>query len=117
MAFFSQGKTQFNRLIEKMSTSTVLNKQFIVRKQICNKYNISRSTLWRIESKDPTFPKPINLSIRKEQWLVDEVETWAASTRVGDSISSATGVLKLNSPGITVTNPQNSGKVGGCRGK
>ncbi|WP_038485365.1 helix-turn-helix transcriptional regulator [Collimonas arenae] len=66
-----------------MAYSTNSSLKFVVRKQICDLLNISRSTLWRIESRDSSFPRPINLNIRKAQWLVDEVMAWAASTRTG----------------------------------
>jgi predicted DNA-binding transcriptional regulator AlpA len=64
-----------------MTTLIARNTPFIVRKQICSYCNISRSTLWRIERRDPSFPKAVNLGIGKEQWVFDEIDAWAKSTR------------------------------------
>lgn len=76
---------QQTRTVPQSSTVALSNhSQFlslVVRKQICDHLNISRSTLWRIERLDPTFPKPVNLGIKKEQWMLDEVLEWAESTR------------------------------------
>lgn len=66
----------------------------IVRKQICDHLNISRSTLWRIERRDPTFPKPLNLGIKKEQWMLDEVLDWAESTRSVTPLARITPTLQ-----------------------
>ena len=64
-----------------METNKHSRTNLAVRKQICDLLNISRTTLWRIERLDPSFPRPINLHISKAQWHVEEVIAWAKSTR------------------------------------
>jgi predicted DNA-binding transcriptional regulator AlpA len=74
------------RPVTQLGTVALSNQKqtlsLVVRKQICDYLNISRSTLWRIERQDPTFPKSVSFGIRKKQWVLDEINAWALSNRV-----------------------------------
>jgi predicted DNA-binding transcriptional regulator AlpA len=44
-------------------------------KQISEKYNISRTSLWRYR-KYKTFPKPLPGSGNNRLWLIHEIQDW-----------------------------------------
>jgi predicted DNA-binding transcriptional regulator AlpA len=64
-----------------MSNIYSLNSDLLNRKKLTGLLGISRTTLWRIERNDPTFPKSVNLGIKKALWFPNEITAWAASTR------------------------------------
>ena len=41
--------------------------------------NISHATFYRVVLKDPTFPKPFKIGLRKNAWLRAEVEAWISA--------------------------------------
>jgi predicted DNA-binding transcriptional regulator AlpA len=65
-----------------MNTNCINTVTYLTRKQICGQLNISRTSLWRIQRTDPSFPMPLNLGIKKEQWISSEIAEWVGSTRV-----------------------------------
>ena len=38
---------------------------------------IGTSTVWRLSSEDPTFPKPVRLAPRCTRWRWEEIHSWA----------------------------------------
>jgi predicted DNA-binding transcriptional regulator AlpA len=37
---------------------------------------LSHATLYRVLLKDPTFPKPFKIGLRKNAWLRSDIEAW-----------------------------------------
>lgn len=44
--------------------------------QVAARYSVHRSTPWRWEKSDVTFPKPINLSAGCTRWKLADLEEW-----------------------------------------
>ena len=59
----------------KMSTSQNLLHCFISKKQICEKLNLSRSTIERMVA-EKRFPGPYPIGRRRIAWKLNEVEAW-----------------------------------------
>lgn len=47
--------------------------------QIAKRYSVSRPTVWRWASTDPTFPEPKKLSKGCTRWTLASIEAWEAS--------------------------------------
>lgn len=45
--------------------------------------DVSRATLYRILSDDPTFPKPFKIGLRKNAWLRADVVAWLNTRAAG----------------------------------
>ncbi|SAK51085.1 phage transcriptional regulator AlpA [Caballeronia glebae] len=48
-------------------------------KQLIERTNLSRATLYVLMASDPTFPRKIKLTARSVGFLESEVDTWIAS--------------------------------------
>jgi prophage regulatory protein len=51
-------------------------------KEVTEFLRISRSTLWRLEQTDPTFPRKLVLTCRKVGWFLDDLEEWLESKQL-----------------------------------
>lgn len=54
-------------------------KSIIRTKGLCHLLQISRSTVWRLEKNDPTFPKRLKLGQRSVGYILSEVEDWISN--------------------------------------
>lgn len=41
--------------------------------------NVSHATFYRVLFKDPSFPKPFKIGLRKNAWLRADIEAWIAA--------------------------------------
>lgn len=55
---------------------------FMSAKEVTEFLRISRSTLWRLEQTDPTFPRKLVLTCRKVGWFLDDLEEWLESKQL-----------------------------------
>lgn len=53
--------------------------QLISAKSACKILSISRSTFYRVQKQDATFPKPICVSQKRKAWRQNELEEWLDS--------------------------------------
>lgn len=49
---------------------------FFSDNQLARRYSVTRPTIWRWVSSDPTFPKPIKLSPGCTRWKLSDIEAW-----------------------------------------
>jgi len=49
---------------------------YLQDKQVAARYGVNRTTLWRWVKKDPSFPKPISLSIGCTRWRLEDLDAW-----------------------------------------
>ncbi|WP_432640113.1 helix-turn-helix transcriptional regulator [Albidovulum sp.] len=47
--------------------------------QVAARYGVHRTTPWRWDKTDPTFPKPVRLSPGCTRWKLSELEAWENS--------------------------------------
>lgn len=52
--------------------------RFLSQKQVCEKTNLSRTTIWRRQH-DGTFPKRKRLTSNRVAWLERDIEEWIES--------------------------------------
>jgi prophage regulatory protein len=52
--------------------------RYLTDKQIAAMFGVSRITVWRWASTDPTFPSPIKLSPGCTRWKLSAIEAWEA---------------------------------------
>jgi predicted DNA-binding transcriptional regulator AlpA len=58
-------------------TQTELMTQIQVQRLLA----VGRATLWRIRRRDPSFPKPISISIGARRFIKSEVIAWLEARR------------------------------------
>ena len=58
-----------------MHTSNV----FLQDKSVAERYGVTRTTPWRWLKSDPSFPKPVTLSLGCSRWKLADLEAWEAS--------------------------------------
>ena len=51
--------------------------------EVIKTVGLSRSTIWRLERKDKSFPKRVALSARNVGWLADDIENWIRQRKAG----------------------------------
>lgn len=51
------------------------------RDQLVRRLNIPRSSLFKLQKTDPTFPKPVKLGARAVGWISSEVDEWLLSRK------------------------------------
>jgi prophage regulatory protein len=54
-------------------------KTYLSDLQLAARYGVHRSTPWRWQNTDPTFPKPVKLSPQCTRWKLSEIEAWEAA--------------------------------------
>ena len=53
----------------------------ISTKDVAERLNIGRSTVWFYVKEDPTFPRPHRLSPRNVRWDEQEIDQWLKSKK------------------------------------
>lgn len=53
--------------------------RILSRREVAEVLGVSRSSTWRLQKKDPSFPEPRKISERRVGWLASEVESWLQS--------------------------------------
>ena len=88
--------------------------------EVCNKLSVSRTSLWRL-SRQPGFPKPINLGGgRMVMFLEEEIDAWLEEQAINHRVELQNlfddGGCKA-APGLALANPQLRVRVtNGARG-
>jgi predicted DNA-binding transcriptional regulator AlpA len=49
---------------------------FLTDRQVGERYNVTRTTVWRWRKVDPTFPKPVMLSPGCVRFRLADLEAW-----------------------------------------
>lgn len=57
---------------------------FLGVKKVADRYDVSRSTVWRWVKSDPSFPKPVVLSPGTTRWSLEDLAAWEAA-RAGET--------------------------------
>ena len=52
---------------------------YLSDRQLGDRFNVSRQTIWRWHRKDPNFPRAVELSPGCTRWKLAEIENWEAS--------------------------------------
>ncbi len=52
---------------------------FLSDKAVGERYDVTRTTIWRWRKLDPTFPQPITLSPGCVRWRLSDLEAWENS--------------------------------------
>lgn len=50
--------------------------EFLSAKEVCRRLRISRTTLWRLQRDDATFPTPVSVSRRSVRFGWRSIEHW-----------------------------------------
>jgi len=53
-----------------------MTETYLSNAQLAARYGLHRSTLWRWAKTDPTFPKPVSLSVGCTRWKLSAIENW-----------------------------------------
>ncbi len=57
---------------------------YLTDKQVANRFNVTRHTIWRWHREMPAFPRAIILSPGCTRWKLSEIEGWEADAKVAD---------------------------------
>ena len=60
-----------------------MSDQLVSRAKVANLLGVNATTIWRWETSDPTFPKPLRLSAGCVRWSLAEITAWAETKRAG----------------------------------
>ncbi|MCK7548487.1 helix-turn-helix transcriptional regulator [Marinobacter koreensis] len=58
-----------------------LNTKFLSDKQLSDRYEVHRATIWRW-SRDGFFPQPVKFGNHCTRWKLSDVEAWEAAQEV-----------------------------------
>lgn len=53
-------------------------KIYLSDKQVAQRYEVSRKTVWYWAANNPAFPKPVKLSPGCTRWKLSDIEAWEA---------------------------------------
>lgn len=67
-----------------MFTTQVEEPVILRPEQVCQYLGISRSGLYYLHEKDPTFPRKIKLSPRMIAWRKESLDAWLKAKEQGD---------------------------------
>ena len=60
-----------------------INDSLLDTKQVCQKLNIGRVTLWKL-CKSDKFVKPVSMSLSHKRWRESDVDSWINQLPTGD---------------------------------
>ena len=73
--------------MEKQEALTLnVEKKYIKSAKVCELLDISKTTFWRLISRDPSFPKAINLISTVKVWDRKEVLEWMEAKKAERSL-------------------------------
>jgi prophage regulatory protein len=61
---------------------------YVSKAKVAARYGVHRTTLWRWEKIDPTFPRPVTLSSGCVRWRLTDLEAWEDAKSVGLPVGS-----------------------------
>lgn len=59
---------------------------YLTDNQVAERYNMSRTTVWRLRKRDPNFPQPVTLSAGVVRFKLSDLEAWEA-VKAGSTVS------------------------------
>lgn len=54
---------------------------YLTVKQVADRYNVTKATIWRWVRTDPTFPRPVKFSEQATRFEFSALESWEQSRR------------------------------------
>jgi prophage regulatory protein len=54
---------------------------YLTDTQVAARFGVHRTTPWRWVQKDPSFPKPVCLSLGCTRWKIADIEAWEERKR------------------------------------
>ena len=54
-------------------------RNFLTVEDVAARFGVSRSTVWRWQQTNPSFPRPVTLSPGCTRWRLADLEAWEAA--------------------------------------